>query len=111
MESEPNFESYSREELLEIYEAIDRNAYPERFEKVKALLGFKDAKNIAFHEDNEDVEIDPAIAELNKTRRIKEYFDSLEENDTSIMSSHYGGSDGDAGGIGGDCNLFNKISD
>ena len=42
MESEPDFESYSRQELLEIYEVIDRQAYPERFHKVKSLLGFSE---------------------------------------------------------------------
>lgn len=33
MESELDFESYSRQELLKIYEVIDRQAYPERFQK------------------------------------------------------------------------------
>ena len=102
MDSEPNFESYSRRELLEIYEVIDREAYPERFQKVKSLLGLSDAQEgsdeDAFIYEGDDLEIDPQIAEMNKARRIKEFFDSLEENDSSLMSSDYGS--GDGGGTG-----------
>jgi hypothetical protein len=39
MSSEPDYEKYSREELLDVYENIDRDKYPERFKKVKWLLG------------------------------------------------------------------------
>lgn len=75
-------------ELLEIYEAIDRYAFPDRFEKVKSLLGLNETQEdsviMVFPEGNDDLEMDPTVAEMNKARRIKEYFDSLEENDNSL---------------------------
>lgn len=35
---EPDYASYTREELIQAYESIDRNAYPDRFEKIKLYL-------------------------------------------------------------------------
>lgn len=106
MESEPDFESYSRKELLEIYEVIDRQAYPERFQKVKSLLGFDEQEGehvIIGQADDDHPKIDPQLQQINKANRIKEYFDSLAENDSNLMSSNYGYYDGGGtGDIGGD---------
>lgn len=106
MESEPDFESYSRQELLEIYLVIDRQAYPERFHKVKSLLGFdeqeREHEGIGQYDDDHPY-IDPQLRQINKANRIKEYFDSLAENDSSLMSSDYGNCDGGGtGDIGSD---------
>jgi hypothetical protein len=40
---EPKFESYTYKELLDVHKHIDRDAYPDRFLKVSALLA---AKNV-----------------------------------------------------------------
>ena len=94
MESEPNFMSYTRRELLEIYEKIDRNAYPERFEKVEVLLGLSDNSDAL-----EDLNVDPEQAAIHKARRIEEFFESLDGNTGGYSSS---GSFGDSGAGTGD---------
>ncbi len=35
---EPDYASYTRVELIQAYESIDRKAYPDRFEKIKSYL-------------------------------------------------------------------------
>ena len=35
---DPDYASYTREELIQAYESIDRKAYPDRFEKIKSYL-------------------------------------------------------------------------
>ncbi|WP_282099250.1 hypothetical protein [Pseudoalteromonas luteoviolacea] len=39
MSLEPDYDSYSYEELLDVFENIDRDSFPERFNKVARLLG------------------------------------------------------------------------
>lgn len=40
---EPDYLTYTRQELVEAYKAIDREAYPERFNKIKSHLGLDHA--------------------------------------------------------------------
>jgi len=78
-------------------------AYAERFQKVKSLLGLddQDGEHGRISQDDDDHPyLDPQLQQINKANRIKEFFDSLTENDNSLMSSDYGNCDG--GGIGED---------
>ncbi len=89
MSSEPDYEKYSREELLDVYENIDRENHPERFKKIKWLLGMDIS-------DSEEDDCDADLTELNKTRRINNFFDSLSDSGSEFHSDTYG-SDGFAG--------------
>ncbi len=47
MDVMPNFSSYSRTELLDVLEHLDKDAYPERYEEVMSLLN--DPEQVAQH--------------------------------------------------------------
>lgn len=89
MSSEPDYEKYSREELLDVYKNIDRDNYPERFKKIMWLLGM----DISDSEEGY-FDADPKLSELNKTRRIKNYFDSLNDSGSEFHSDTYDSGDG-----------------
>ncbi len=42
---EPDYSTYSQRELLEAYESIDRETYPERFALIKQYLGAEEAEH------------------------------------------------------------------
>jgi hypothetical protein len=52
---EPNYDSYSLEELREVYHKIDREKWPDRFKKVESLLNEsgKDEKLIVSSEESD----------------------------------------------------------
>jgi len=95
------YEKLSSDELIDVYENIDREKYPERFEKVKSLLGFNDVGE-ADMETTGNIELDS----INKAKRIKDFFDSLSESYSPYHENYSGydggGSGGDSGGGGGD---------
>ncbi len=99
MHPEPDYESYSEDELIDIYENIDRKNYPERFKKVKSLLGINES-NTDTSEHFEKVEVlnsDP----INKAKRINDFFDSLSDSGSDYHSDSCGGFDGGGGDCGG----------
>ncbi|MDT0584358.1 hypothetical protein [Brumicola blandensis] len=104
MKSEPQFESYTQDELYEILHSIDKDAYPERYKKVVSILGLTneifgdDAETL---DDDSSIEVDPELAEINKTKRINDFFDSLSDYDSEYLSDGSGGGDFDGGGFGG----------
>jgi len=100
MSSEPNFESYTEDELIDIYENIDRENYPERFNKVKRLLGIMDANYTATEspEEVESLQSDP----IRKAKKINDFFDSLSDSSSAYHSGSCGGLDGGGCDGGGD---------
>jgi hypothetical protein len=92
MHLEPDYETFSEDELIDVYENIDRENYPERFKKVMMLLGIKDP-NTEVTEYIEAVEtLDPNP--IRKAKRINDFFDSLSDSG----SEYHSGGDGDGGG-------------
>lgn len=99
----PDYSSLSREDLIDVYENIDREKYPERFKEIVRYLGLCPRElglNASFFVDEEfeELETTPEQAEINKARRIEEFFDSLSDTGSDYLSS----SGGDAGLGGGD---------
>jgi len=99
MHSEPDFESYTEDELIDIYENIDRQSYPERFNKVKRLLSINDSGSTAteYIEEAEALRADP----IKKAQKINNFFDSLSDLGSAYHSDGCGGFDGggcDGGG-------------
>ena len=107
MRSEPNYEKYSYDELIDVYEHIDRNLYPDRFKKIALLLGEnveeKEVPSVTNEFDkppskpNKIVDT-PEIAEFKKIQRIDNFFDSLSESGSEYHSGSFGGDDGGGGG-------------
>lgn len=97
MQAEPDYESYSKDELIDVYENIDRKSYPARFKKVMHLLGIKSSNTGAteYYEEIETLDSDP----INKAKRINDFFDSLSDSGSSYHSNANGSSfdGGDAG--------------
>jgi len=107
--SEPDYEKYSYDELIDVYEHIDRNLYPDRFKKIAMLLGKSaednDASPLVKEFDKQPskpkvLEDTPEISELKKLQRIDYFFDSLSESgseyhSTSSSEGGYSGGDGD----------------
>jgi len=56
--NEPDFVSYSTEELIDSYNSIDKNAYPERYIKIKLLL---EGRNVNVEEQQEHSDSDSLI--------------------------------------------------
>jgi hypothetical protein len=99
MNPEPDFDTYSEDELIDVYENIDRENYPERFKKVMALLGIKDP-NTEITEYIDEVETlgsNPII----KAKRINDFFDSLSDSGSGYHSGDFGCGGSDGGGDGG----------
>ncbi|KGJ91953.1 hypothetical protein [Colwellia psychrerythraea] len=101
MHPEPDYESYSEDELIDVYENIDRENYPDRFKKVKSLLAIK-VSNTEISEHFEEVEVlnsDP----IKKAQRINDFFDSLNDSGVDYRSGSCDGFDGGSDSGGGDC--------
>ncbi|HFQ4902217.1 TPA: hypothetical protein ACGU4U_004259 [Vibrio vulnificus] len=93
MSFEPDYDSYSYENLLDVFENIDRENYPERFNKVARLLG-KDISSEASADDSGEVGEEKTVAcsELAKAARVKRinaYFDSLSDSGSELNSGDY----------------------
>jgi len=99
MHPEPDYKSYSTDELIDVYENIDRENYPERFKKVMLLLGIDDPNTeISEHyEGVESFDSDP----IKKAKRINDFFDSLSDSGSDYHSGGCGGGGFDGGGDGG----------
>jgi len=106
---EPDYEKYSFDELIDVYEHVDREKYPDRFKKVALLLGETLEENntsLVTREVNKQpsrpkkLEDTPEVAEMKKMQRIEEFFDSLSESGSEYHSGSYCGG-GDSGGDGG----------
>lgn len=93
---EPDYSKYSREELLDVFENIDRERFPKRFRHVAVLLG-KDVSNFSFVDDEEEIEVSPEMAAINKAQRIEEFFENISEVNAELFS---GGFTSDGGGDG-----------
>ncbi len=52
---EPDYSSYTKQELIEAYNAIDRDAYPQRFEQIKKHLGMAQIEHDALPEELGDI--------------------------------------------------------
>jgi len=114
MQSEPDYEKYSYDDLIDVYEHIDRNLYPDRFKKIAILLDKsvveKELPSVTNEFDKpaskpNKIEDTSEIAELKKMQRIDGFFDSLSESGSEYHSASFGGggcSGDDDGGGGGD---------
>jgi len=104
MSFEPDYDSYSYEDLLDVFENIDRENYPERFNKVARLLG-KDISSEALADETGDVgeEKTSASSELAKAARVKRinnYFDSLSDSGAELNAGDYDAGSYSDGGSG-----------
>ncbi|MEQ3513996.1 hypothetical protein ABMY35_11725 [Pseudoalteromonas sp. BZB3] len=104
MSFEPDYDSYSYEDLLDVFENIDRENYPERFNKVARLLG-KDISSEALADETGDVgeEKTSACSELAKAARAKcinDYFDSLSDSGSELNAGGYDAGSYSDGGTG-----------
>ena len=106
---EPDYEKYSYDELIDVYEHIDREKYPDRFKKVALLLGEtieeSDIPSVASEVNKppskqNKLEDTPEVAEMKKMQRIDDFFDSLSESGSEYHSGSFCGG-GDSGGDGG----------
>jgi hypothetical protein len=94
---EPDYDKFSYDDLTEVYENIDREAFPERFKKISTLLEDKVMAWDKFRSTDPNV----------KAKRINEFFDSLTETHsdyhTNSNGADYGSGDvvGCGGGDGG----------
>lgn len=104
MDNGPNFNEYSWEELLDVYEKIDREKFPERFATVATLLGKLEIPAVLASDIDANIEdhIDEETSQLRKAQRINEFFNSIESGHSDCLSPGYGdggsGSDGAGGG-------------
>jgi len=90
---EPDYDKFSYDDLIDVYENIDREAFPERFKKISIILEAKVMEWDKFRTTDPNV----------KTKRINDFFDSLTETHSEYHTNSNGtdfGS-GDAGGCGG----------
>ncbi|OCQ23771.1 hypothetical protein A7985_07475 [Pseudoalteromonas luteoviolacea] len=105
MSLEPDYDNYSYEELLDVFENIDRDSFPERFNKVARLLG-KDTSSGALADDTDEVGEDKTaacseLAKVVRVKRINDYFDSLSDSGSELNAgdcdtgSYSGGGSGD----------------
>jgi hypothetical protein len=95
---EPDYDKFSYDDLIDVYENIDKEAFPERFTKINTLL---EAKTMEWDKFRTTV---PNV----KAKRINDFFDSLTETRSEYHSnsngSDYGSGDvvgcgsGDGGG-------------
>jgi hypothetical protein len=85
----PDYDDFTEEELFDVYEKIDRNAYPDRFDKIQSCL-YKIAVNY--------------YKNLSTEEAIRCYFTShnYRPSDVGVWESCDYSSDGDCGGDGGD---------
>jgi hypothetical protein len=99
MYPEPDFDDYSEDELIDAYENIDRDSYPERFQKVMQLLGIKNPNTeiTEYAVEIETLDSNP----IKKAKRINDFFDSLSDSGSEYHSSSCGGGGFDGGGDGG----------
>lgn len=106
MSVEPEYETFSREELIDVYEHIDRERFPDRFKKIQILLGFHDiADNIdesaTGKNEAQEFDVDPEIAKINKAKRIDDFFNSLSEHNSEYHADSSYSGDISGGGDGG----------
>ena len=104
MSFEPDYDSYSYEDLLDVFENIDRANYPERFNKVARLLG-KDISSEALADETGEVgeEKTSARSELAKAARVKRinnYFDSLSDSGSELNAGGFDAGSYSDGGSG-----------
>ena len=106
---EPDYKKCSYDELVDVYEHIDKEKYPERFKMVALLLGKNTDGGADFSGENpfewpasklKEIEDTPELAEMKKMKRIEEFFDSLSESGAEYYSDSFSGS-GDFGGDNG----------
>ena len=89
---EPDYDKFSYDDLIDVYENIDREAFPERFKKISSLLEAKVMEWDKFRTSDPNV----------KAKRINDFFDSLTETHSEyhINSNGTDYGSGDVGGCG-----------
>lgn len=111
MTPEPDYEKYSIEELIDVYEHIDRENFPDRFKKVALLLnkynedyGDFSTKHETEASPEESIEIkdSPEITEMKKMKRIDEFFNSLSDSGSTYHSDSFSNNVCSGGDIGDD---------
>ena len=102
MSYEPDYDSYSYEELVDVFRNIDLERYPDRFNKVVKLLG-KDIRALLLSEDiddrtDEEISVDSDLAGVLKAKRINDFFDSLSYSGSEFHAGESGPSASSDGG-------------
>ncbi|KZN55029.1 hypothetical protein N474_16290 [Pseudoalteromonas luteoviolacea CPMOR-2] len=90
MSLEPDYASYSYEDLLDFFENIDRESFPELYNKVARLLG-KDIRAEVLADDTievveEKTVVRSELAKAVKAKRINDYFDSLSDSGSELYT-------------------------
>jgi hypothetical protein len=59
---EPDFESYNLDELKQVYHRIDRERFPDRFQKIEAILNDPEKVEVLRHKKSKHDDIEPILS-------------------------------------------------